>query len=77
MSDENKALNNEEIELMRKVDALGKEVGKFLEGLDGATDINGGSISVDREWLHIGRVDIEKGIMAIARSIGQVATFKS
>lgn len=61
-------LTQAEIDAMNSVKEKATEVGKLLEEIAG---IEG----VDRRWLSIGQTDLQKGFMAVTRSIARPTTF--
>jgi len=63
-----RTLSEEEIALMNEGKALSIEVGKLIEKLRMAPGI-------DQRWLAIGVTDLQKGFMAVARSIAKPTTF--
>ena len=61
-------LPQEEIDLMNKTKNLGEELSNLIETLDSLP-------SVDKRWLNIGKTDLQKGFMAVVRSIAKPETF--
>lgn len=61
-------LSQAEIDLMNQVKSKANEIGELIGKLQ-ATD------GVDKRWLSIGTTDIQKGVMAIVRSIAQPGGF--
>ena len=61
-------LTREEIDAMNEI----KEVGMQLEDL---TTKIGAMDNIDLRWLHIGQTDLQKGLMAIVRSVARPTTF--
>lgn len=61
-------LSQEEIDLMNKAKTLGEEVRVLIDTLDSLP-------SVDKRWLSTGVTDLQKGFMAVVRSIAQPSTF--
>jgi hypothetical protein len=61
-------LTEEEIALINACKGLGEQMGELVsrvEALDG----------VDRRWASIARTDLQKGLMALVRSIAKPTTF--
>lgn len=61
-------LNQEEIDLINESKDLAEQCGKLIERLHQAQGIDG-------RWLAIGRTDLQKGFMAVVRSIAKPTTF--
>lgn len=61
-------LTQEEIDLMNEGKALAEQVGVFTEKVKATTGIDG-------RWLSIGITDLQKGFMAVIRSIARPTTF--
>lgn len=59
-------LNAAEIEQMNRVKELGAEVGRMITEMEHGVDSD-----VDMRWLNIGKEDIQKGFMALTRSIAK------
>ena len=61
-------LSQEEIDLMNEVKTKGEELGALVDKLEalGATD---------KGWVAIGATDLQKGLMALTRSIARPQTF--
>lgn len=66
-------LNAEEIALMNKIKEKAAEVGELVAYLEGRSRINGadGSTPPEARWLAIGKTDLQKGFMALTRSIAK------
>ncbi len=62
-------LNQEEINQMNKVKELGKLIGSLVEEMENKP------IEFDKRWLAIGKTDLQKGLMALTRSIAQPTFF--
>ncbi len=60
-------LSQEEIDLMNRIKEQGIELGKLVDEL--------GAIGVDPRWLAIGKTDLQKGLMALTRSVAQPGFF--
>ena len=61
-------LSQHEIDLMNRVKNEAAAVGILFDGLEGAEGI-------DQRWLAIAKTDIQKGFMALVRSIAQPTSF--
>jgi hypothetical protein len=61
-------LSEAEIALMNEGKALAEQVGAYVEKLKG-------TINLDQRWVSIGTTDLQKGFMALIRSIAQPTTF--
>ena len=61
-------LSQEEINLMNEVKEKGAELGELLSKLE-LID------SLDKRWIEIGKTDLQKGFMALTRSIAQPGFF--
>ena len=57
-----------EIDDMNEVKSLGEQVGNFIDSLETRAEI-------DKRWLAIGKTDLQKGFMAIVRSIAKPGSF--
>lgn len=77
-------LSQEEIDLMNEAKELGEKLGSFVEKLSDAVvppgqapkvDGEQPGYSVDGRWLAIAKTDLQKGIMALIRSLAQPTTF--
>ena len=55
-------LTQEEIDLMNEVKEKGAELGVLIEKLDGIAEI-------DKNWLVVGKLGVQQGLMAIERAI--------
>lgn len=64
-------LTAEEIALMNEIKTKAEEVGELCAKLVGK---DGGS-APDQRWVSIGRTDLQKGFMALVRSIAKPTTF--
>ena len=67
-------LSQEEIDLMNKVKALGEEAGKLISELQGVNAATSDR-AIDMRWVAIGQTDLQKGVMALVRSVAQPTTF--
>lgn len=61
-------LSEEEIKLMNMAKTKATEIGILLDTLKDRPDI-------DQRWLSIARTDLQKGFMALVRSIAKPTTF--
>lgn len=61
-------LSQEEIDLMNAVKAVGEQVKTTIQTLDDTDNI-------DKRWLNIARTDLQKGFMALVRSIAKPDSF--
>ena len=61
-------LSQEEIDIMNAVKAVGEQVKTTIQSLD---DMD----SIDKRWLNIARTDLQKGFMALVRSIAKPEGF--
>lgn len=61
-------LSQDEIDLMNQVKALGEQASTLIENLSTLE-------TTDKRWLAIGTTDLQKGIMAVVRSIAKPNTF--
>lgn len=71
-----RTLSEEEIALMNEGKELAEAVGRYADKLKangGARD--GSVVDIDQRWVAIGVTDIQKGFMALARSIAKPTTF--
>lgn len=67
-------LTQDEIDLMNKVKDKAEEVRKLLSEIEGVhADI--GQHAIDMRWLNIGKTDLQKGFMALVRSIAKPESF--
>lgn len=66
-------LNGQEIAMMNAIKEKAAEVGDLIAGLEGRVKTNGadGSTPPDGRWLAIGKTDLQKGFMALTRSIAK------
>lgn len=66
-------LSEEEIALMNEAKELAEKCGELTERMKGKVFPNGRT--VDGRWLSIGVTDLQKGFMAVIRSVAQPTTF--
>ncbi|PHM69285.1 DUF7681 family protein [Xenorhabdus kozodoii] len=62
-------LNQDEIDWMNKIKALGEEIAQLYDHLVKP------NTDVDMRWLNEGRTDLQKGIMCWVRAVAQPTTF--
>lgn len=67
-------LTEEEISSMNKVKAFAIECGELISEIEGLHS-DTGQHAIDLRWLNIGKTDLQKGFMAIVRSITKPETF--
>ncbi|HCL5638246.1 TPA: hypothetical protein N2N45_004329 [Klebsiella aerogenes] len=68
-------LTEEEIALMNEGKALSEQVAAFVEKLNAAEFAKTSDQVPDKRWLAIGKTDLQKGFMAVIRSIAKPTTF--
>ncbi|HHT4259216.1 TPA: DUF7681 family protein [Klebsiella variicola] len=68
-------LSIEEIELINEGKELAEKVGEFVEKLEAADFAKTSDQVPDKRWLAIGKTDLQKGFMAVIRSIAKPTTF--
>lgn len=61
-------LNQEEIDAMNEVKAMGIKLGELVEKLESNKDL-------DQRWVESGKTDLQKGLMALTRSIARPEFF--
>lgn len=61
-------LSEQEIALMNEVKETGEELGNLIATLKQMPEI-------DQRWVSIAQTDLQKGIMALVRSIAQPTSF--
>lgn len=61
-------LTAEEISIMNDAKGKAEDIGKLIEVLRGTNGI-------DQRWLSIAQTDLQKGFMALTRSIAKPTTF--
>lgn len=67
-------LSEEEIALMNEAKELAEKVGDLVAKL-GTSDVVSTTEGIDQRWLAIAKTDLQKGFMALIRSIAQPTTF--
>ena len=72
-------LDQAEIDLMNEIKTLGEEIGSVVEKLERTTiirdSINTGEPLFDQRWVEEGKMELQKGIMALIRSVAKPSTF--
>ncbi|QUE99342.1 DUF7681 family protein [Klebsiella pasteurii] len=68
-------LSAEEIALMNEGKDLSEKVGEFVAKLEAAEFAQSNLQVPDKRWLAIGKTDLQKGFMAVIRSIAKPRTF--
>ncbi|MBD0905749.1 hypothetical protein HA444_24340 [Klebsiella grimontii] len=68
-------LSVEEIALMNEGKDLAQKVGEFVEKLEHAEFAKNSLQLPDKRWLSIGKTDLQKGFMAVIRSIAKPTSF--
>ena len=61
-------LDPEEIDLMNRIKTQGEELKKLIDELYGKT-------GVDIQWIHVGKIHLQQGIMALVRSVARPESF--
>ena len=61
-------LTEEEIGLINSFKEIGNQMGELID-MAGLLD------NIDHRWLEIARTDLQKGVMALVRSIAKPTTF--
>lgn len=61
-------LSQTEIDLMNEIKSKGAELGVLVDKLEQAQ-------SCDARWIAIGKTDLQKGLMALTRSVAQPTFF--
>ena len=67
-------LTQEEIDLMNESKALATQVGEFINKLEN-TNVERGAVVADVGWLMTAKTDLQKGFMALTRSIAKPESF--
>ncbi len=68
-------LSQAEIDLINEGKALAETVGVFMDKLEKSDFAQTKEQEPDRRWLAIARTDLQKGFMALIRSIAKPTTF--
>ena len=66
-------LTNMEVDRINKIKDLAVNVGSVMEGFE--SDESESTGYVDKRWLAIAKTDLQKGFMALTRSIAKPTTF--
>lgn len=61
-------LSQEEIDMMNRIKSLGSDLDDLITALDNLPD-------TDKRWVSIGKTDLQKGIMALVRSVAKPESF--
>ena len=61
-------LNQDEIDAMNEVKAMGNKLSELVEKLENNKDL-------DQRWIESGKTDLQKGLMALTRSIARPEFF--
>ena len=67
-------LTEEEIDLMNKIKGLAEKAGDLIEELS-ASDAVDTEDGIDLRWVDIGKTDLQKGFMALIRSVAKPESF--
>lgn len=68
-------LSDKEIALMNEGKDLSEKVGEFISKLEAAEFAQSTLQVPDKRWLATGKTDLQKGFMAVIRSIAKPTTF--
>jgi hypothetical protein len=72
-------LSAEEAALMNEGEALGEQLGAYIQNLRGYVPENTAGVApgstLDQRWISIGATDMQRGLMAVIRGIAQPSTF--
>lgn len=68
-------LSQEEIDLMNEIKEKAAEVGALVEKLEKADFARSADEDTDKRWVDIGKTDLQKGFMALTRSIAKPGFF--
>lgn len=61
-------LSQEEIDMMNRIKALGEDLANLVAALQNLSE-------TDKRWVAIGQTDLQKGIMALVRSVAKPSSF--
>ena len=61
-------LGQDEIDLMNEIKTKGVELGELVDKLRS-------SVALDQRWVSIGATDLQKGLMALTRSVAKPEFF--
>ena len=64
-------LNQTELVAINRIKDIAEDIGAMLDELEELEACDG----IDKRWLAIGKTDLQKGFMAVIRSIAQPTTF--
>lgn len=67
-------LSQTEIDLMNESKTLAAQVGGFIDKLEN-TNVERGAVVADVGWLMTAKTDLQKGFMALTRSIAKPESF--
>lgn len=67
-------LSQTEIDLMNESKTLAAQVGEFIDKLEN-TNVERGAVVADVDWLMTAKTDLQKGFMALTRSIAKPESF--
>jgi hypothetical protein len=62
-------LNQSEIDLMNKIKTKGAELDKLVK------ELRMYGTTIDQRWVSVGATDLQKGLMALTRSVAQPTFF--
>ena len=62
-------LSQQEIDAMNEIKAEGERLGALIEKLQSQGTL------LDQRWVAVGKTDLQKGIMALVRSVAQPTSF--
>lgn len=68
-------LSEQEIALMNEAKELAEKVGELVTKLERAEFAQTEAMVPDKRWLAIAKTDLQKGFMALIRSIAKPTTF--
>ena len=68
-------LSEAEIALMNEAKELSEKVGDFVDKVEFLNNDHDPDIGIDMRWCNIGKTDLQKGFMALIRSIARPTTF--
>lgn len=68
-------LSQDEIDLMNEGKALSAQVGAYIDKLQAAEFAQTSDQVPDGRWLALGKTDLQRGFMAVIRSIAKPTTF--
>ena len=63
-------ISEDEIALINEIKTMGNQVGELLERLACQTEY-----PTDGQWFHIAKTDLQKGFMALVRSVAKPEGF--